>query len=126
MYAMVDTFANVHPNHNQFYMAALMAAFMVILEILIMGSMYPKKRLNLLIIAIGVVIIASSFVFIRGQIAIGDEQFLKSMIPHHAGAILMCKRAQLEDPEIMKLCTDILIGQQSEIQWMQQKLNSLE
>ena len=126
MYAMVDTFANIHPNHNQFYMAALMAAPMVILELLIMGSMYPKKKLNAGIIAAGVLLLVCSFVFIRQQVAIGDEQFLKSMIPHHAGAILMCEKAHLGDAEIKELCGGILSGQKSEIEWMTAKLNSLE
>ena len=126
MYAMVDTFANVHVNHNQFYMAALMAAPMVILELLIMGSMYPRKKLNLGIVAIGLVVLICSFAFIRGQVAIGDEQFLKSMIPHHAGAILMCKQAHLKDLEIMELCSNILSGQQSEIEWMNEKLKTVK
>lgn len=126
MYAMVDTFGNIHPNHNQFYMAALMAAPMVILELLIMGSMYPKKRLNLGIIAAGLVVLACSFFFIREQVAIDDEQFLKSMIPHHAGAILMCSKAKLIDPEILELCENINSGQQSEIDWMNGKLDSVK
>ena len=54
MYAMVDKFEDVYPNHNQAYMAALMTAPMAIIEILLMGSMYPHKRANL-VIAIGAV-----------------------------------------------------------------------
>lgn len=126
MYAMVDTFANIHPNHNQLYMAVLMAAPMVILELLIMGSMYPRKELNLGIIAVGAIALICSFVFIRQQVAIGDEQFLKSMIPHHAGAILMCQKARLEDAQIRELCGKILSGQASEIEWMTAKLHALE
>lgn len=126
MYAMVDTFANVHFNHNQFYMAALMAAPMVALELLIMGSMYPRKKLNVGIILASILILASSLIFIRGQVAIGDEQFLKSMIPHHAGALLMCQKAHVTDPEIKELCSNILLGQQSEIDWMEEKLKSLK
>jgi hypothetical protein len=123
---MVDTFAHIHPNHNQFYMAALMAAPMVILELLIMGSMYPKKSLNWGIIAVSVLLLVCAFIFIRQQVAIGDEQFLKSMIPHHAGAILMCEKAHLQDSQIKELCGNILSGQQSEIEWMTIKLDALE
>ena len=125
MYAMVNIFANAIPNHNQFYMAALMASPMLILELWLMGSMYPKKKLNFVIAGIAVVLIATSFLFIRHQTAIGDEQFLKSMIPHHAGAILMCEQAQLEDPQINELCVNILKGQQGEIDWMKAKLDSI-
>ncbi len=125
MYAMVDILANVHPNHNQLYMAALMAAPMLILELMIMGSMYPKKKWNIGIILGGILLLGGSFFFIREQVAVGDEQFLKSMIPHHAGAILMCENARLEDPEIQELCQNIISGQQSEIGWMTEKLHSL-
>ncbi|HEX2998031.1 MAG TPA: hypothetical protein VHP14_24615, partial [Anaerolineales bacterium] len=52
MYAMVNVIGNVYNNFNQFYMAGLMTAPMVIIELIVMRSMYPNKRLNLLIIAI--------------------------------------------------------------------------
>lgn len=126
MYAMVDQINNVYLNHNQFYMAALMAAPMLLLEVLLMSSMYPKKKFNLIIVFVGTILLIGSLAFIRGQVAINDEQFLKSMIPHHAGAILMCEQANLADPEIKELCQNILSGQQSEIEWMTQKLDSLD
>ena len=44
MYAMVNRLANVYPNLNQFYMAGLMAAPMVIIELAVMGAMYSDKR----------------------------------------------------------------------------------
>jgi hypothetical protein len=85
MYAMVDRFANVYPNFNQFYMAALMTAPMALVELGLMGSMYENKKANLVIAAASVVALASFFFMIRQQTAIGATQFLKSMIPHHAG-----------------------------------------
>jgi|UPI0003FB3022 hypothetical protein len=48
MYAMVDRFANVYPNLNQFYMAGLMAAPMVIIELLVMRAMYPDMKMNVI------------------------------------------------------------------------------
>lgn len=126
MYAMVNTVSNVYPNHNQLYMAVLMASPMLILELWLMGSMYPNKKWNLLIMLVGVLCIASSFLFIRYQTAIGDIQFLKSMIPHHASAILMCEQATLEDPDIQELCASIQSSQQAEIDWMKAKLQSVE
>lgn len=125
MYAMVDVPANAHPNYNQLYMAALMTAPMLILELWLMGSMYPKKRWNLAIIGIGVLLLGSSFFSIREQVAINDEQFLHSMIPHHAGAILMCHKASIKDAEIQQLCANIISSQEQEISWMKEKLRSL-
>lgn len=51
MYAMVDTLANVYANINQAYMAGLMTAPMVIIELLVMRSMYENKRANAVILA---------------------------------------------------------------------------
>jgi uncharacterized protein (DUF305 family) len=41
------------------------------------------------------------------------------MIPHHSGAILMCREAQLEDPELQTLCDEIQAGQRREIEQME-------
>ena len=46
MYSMVDSFKNVLPNVNQFYMAGLMTMPMIVIEILLMSSMYTNKKLN--------------------------------------------------------------------------------
>lgn len=61
MYAMVNTFSNVFPNTNQFYMAGLMAAPMVIIEIAVMSGMYMNKRLNAIIIGISVIVLIAFF-----------------------------------------------------------------
>lgn len=126
MYAMIDTFSNVLMNINQFYMAGLMASPMIIIELLIMRSMYMNKKLNMLLISIGAVLIILFYVGIRQQAAVGDKQFLKSMIPHHAGAILMCEEANITDPEIKKLCKEIKSSQQREIDQMKAKLTELK
>jgi uncharacterized protein (DUF305 family) len=44
------------------------------------------------------------------------------MIPHHAGAILMCEENRLKDPELVKLCQDIITSQTQEIAQMKQLL----
>ncbi len=126
MYAMVNVFANAVPNFNQFYMAGLMTAPMVILEMAIMGMMYPSKKLNVGIMVGGVALLAFFWFGIRQQIGIGDEQFLKSMIPHHAGAVLMCEKASIQDPEIKQLCAGIISGQQAEIDQMKGILERLK
>lgn len=118
MYAMVDKFANVVPNINQFYMAGLMAAPMVIIELVLMREMYKNKSLNLAIMAASVMALAVFFICIRQQSGVSDRQFLKSMIPHHAAAILMCQQTEIEDPEIKSLCGGIVSSQQQEIEQM--------
>lgn len=126
MYAMVDVFGNVYPNLNQAYMAGLMAAPMVVFELVLMGSMYPNKRLNIGIIAVSVIVLALFWVAVREQTAISNRQFLRSMIPHHAGAILMCGKASISDSEIKKLCHNILSSQQAQIDQMKGILQRLD
>lgn len=58
MYAMVNTFGDVLPNLNQLYMAALMTAPMLGLEVLLMSGMYPMKRVNAAIVAGSVALLA--------------------------------------------------------------------
>lgn len=122
MYSMVDNITNVVPNINQFYMAGLMTAPMIIIEIALMSSMYMNKKRNALILVASTVLLVACFLFIRNQTAVSDRQFLKSMTPHHAAAILMAREAKINDPEIKKLIDDIITSQQKEIDFMKAKL----
>ncbi|HYC34226.1 MAG TPA: DUF305 domain-containing protein [Candidatus Paceibacterota bacterium] len=122
MYAMVDVLANALPNLNQFYMAGLMTMPMVIIELSIMSFMYQKKKWNVAIVIASVIILVLFWIGIRQQIAISDKEFLQSMIPHHASAILMCEKAALRDARIIELCRNIVSSQQQEIDQMKQFL----
>jgi uncharacterized protein (DUF305 family) len=122
MYAMIDTAAELYLNLNNLYMVAMMVAPMGVLMLLLMGSMYPSKRLNLALHAGFVSMFALAFWLTRTQTAIGDEQFLRSMIPHHSGAILMCREASISDPEIIALCGAIQRSQREEIDQMERIL----
>lgn len=126
MYAMVDKFSNVIGNVNQFYMAGLMAMAMLVIELAVMWSMYAKRKLNLVLLGLGIVGLTAFYVCIRQQAAVGDKQFLKSMIPHHAAAILMVEETPLTDPEIRELASKIITSQQAEIEQMKAKLKELE
>ena len=126
MYAMVDKLANVIPNINQLYMAGLMASPMLIIELLLMGKMYPNKKLNKILMGLGVLMMVLFWSGIRQQTAVGDVQFLKSMIPHHAGAILMVEESNLVDPEVRKLGEEIIKAQEEEIAVMRAKIKELQ
>ena len=125
MYAMANTLGDVYNSMNQVYMAGLMTAPMVVIEMLLMSGMYKKKKLNALLIAVSCVAGIAFFLFIRQQTAISDRQFFRSMIPHHSGAILMCDEASLQDQRIRELCKTIVTGQQQEIDQMRTILADL-
>jgi uncharacterized protein (DUF305 family) len=87
-----------------FYMALMMAMPMSILMLLMMGMMYPNKKLNLLLYGLFALLLIFAFWAMRAQTLVGDRQFVRAMIPHRSGAILMCNRASLQDPELRDLC----------------------
>ncbi|HEY0743043.1 MAG TPA: DUF305 domain-containing protein [Chryseosolibacter sp.] len=126
MYAMVNKYENVFTNVNQFYMAATMTMPMLIIEVILMRHMYMNKKLNLAIIVICALALIGFYSGTRKQLGVSDRQFLKSMIPHHAGAILMCQESDLSDPELKKLCEEIVASQQKEIDQMKAKLRDLK
>jgi len=45
----------------------------------------------------------------------GGGAFLQSMIARHSGAILVCRKASLQDADIRELCVDIEAGQKREV-----------
>ena len=108
MYAMVSQFSNVFVNLNQVYMAGLMACPMVLIELVVMRAMYQNAKVNAILIGSSTVVGVLLFVFIQQQTAIGDRQFLRSMIPHHSAAILMCREASIQDARIRALCQTIV------------------
>ena len=126
MYAMVSSFANVYMNINQVYMAGLMAAPMGAIELALMSAMYRDTRLNRLVIAGSGIALVVFWTLIRQQTMVSDTQFLRSMIPHHSGAILMCEEATISDAEIKALCKEIVRSQQAEIDQMKAKLRALQ
>ena len=125
MYAMTNTIDDVYMNVNQVYMAGLMTAPMIVIELLVMRAMYENARVNAAIIGVSVAAGILLFVFIRQQAAVGDGQFLRSMIPHHSGAILMCREASLQNASLKELCQTIISSQQQEIDQMNAILRQL-
>ncbi|WIY52344.1 DUF305 domain-containing protein [Devosia sp. YIM 151766] len=125
MFAMIDGSGDFFHNLNMGYMAMMMAAPMGPLMLLTMPAMYPSRRLNLALHLAFLAAFLLAFAAIRLQGAIGDEQFVRSMIPHHSGAILMCREADLADAELAALCQDIIAAQRTEIEQMRTILDRL-
>lgn len=122
MFAMIDTLGEFYNNLNMLYMTMMMVAPMGALMLLMMGSMYGNRRLNLLLYAAFAGLFMLGTVGTRAQAGIGNVQFLRSMIPHHSGAILMCREASVSDPEIIALCGNIQRSQRAEIDQMKRIL----
>jgi hypothetical protein len=128
MFAMIFSWGEFIQNINFLYMALVMWAPMAIIMLLTMRSMYMNKTLNLVLHLAFVAIFVLSLIGIRTQGLVGDRQFVTSMIPHHSGALLMCKEASLKDQELRDLCygpNGIIASQTREIQQMKAILGRL-
>lgn len=118
MFVMVDGLGSFYNNLNMFYMTMMMVAPMVVFMILGMRRMFPSRNANAAWVLGAVVVFAGAYALIRTQTTIDDRAFLRSMIPHHSGAILMCGRASLGDAEVRELCSGIVDSQRREIEQM--------
>jgi uncharacterized protein (DUF305 family) len=125
MYSMIATLDHFYINLNNVYMTVMMAAPMAIIMLVSMRSMFPSPRLNWIIGVAAVLAFAASLLGMRWQTAVGDVQFLRSMIPHHSGALLMCQEALIKDAELKKLCERIVKSQTEEIVQMEAILQRL-
>ncbi len=118
MFSRVNVLSNLFVSLNQVYMAGLMIAPMLIIMLLTMGSMYHNKKLNLILLGVATAAIILFWTLLRSQTGVGNQQFLHSMIPHHAAAILVCQQAYITNPRIEELCTEIVQTQKEEIRIM--------
>jgi uncharacterized protein (DUF305 family) len=119
MFTMIDGWRDYRNNVNMLYMALTMLAPMGVIMLATMGKMYGNKPLNLALYAGLTVLFFASLLATRRQALVDDRQFIDSMIPHHSGAILMCREAKLADPELLTLCGEIVKAQRAEIEQME-------
>lgn len=121
--AFVHTWSDFYLNLSNFYMAVMMVAPMGLIMLFVMRNMFMNRRLNAGL-AIGfVVLFIAAFWMGRQQVFLGNQQFLRAMIPHHSRAILVCEEAPITDPEIEELCGQIIASQQEEIDIMKRMLD---
>jgi hypothetical protein len=120
MYSRVNEFSNLFLSLNQVYMAGLMISAMLIIMLVTMGAMFKNKTLNIILLALGTLLILMFWTLVRTQAGVGNQQFLRSMIPHHAAAILVCQQSAITNPRIEELCTEIVRTQKEEIRIMKE------
>ena len=126
MFTMIDGWGDFRNNLNMLYMTVTMWALMGIIMLLAMLGMYQNKKANVALLVVFALLVVGSFGATRAHALIDDRQFIDSMIPHHSGAILMCREAALTDPELIALCEGISDGQRAEIEQMEQIRDRLD
>ncbi|MBC8038212.1 MAG: hypothetical protein H7X89_13450 [Rhizobiales bacterium] len=71
------------------------------------------------IAAVSIIALVAFFATVRQPANPGDGYAVSEIDdPHHAGAILMCEEAPIEDAEIKALCASIVEGQRSKPCWI--------
>jgi uncharacterized protein (DUF305 family) len=103
-----------------------MVSPMAIMMLLMMGKMYPNKKVNTTIIIGAVAIFGLALTGLRTQTPVDDIQYMKAMIPHHSSAIMTSKNANISDPAVKELSQRIINSQEKEIAEMKAMLKRLE
>ena len=126
MYLNTYTLSHVHFSQTRMWMALYMGAAMAIVMLAFMLGMYADRRRNLAIVAGAVLAFAAALFLVRSQATVGDEAWMKAMIPHHSIAILTSERANLSDPRVRALADAIIAAQLAEIAEMEAYIADIE
>jgi len=106
----VDKYSDIRFSLNDVYMIFLMTGWMF----LFMGLFYKE----LTVVIVGVVTVTTSFLCIRTQFMITEEQYKLGMIPHHSMAILMSKKLLQKNNNIQPFLNNLINTQEKEIEFM--------
>ena len=126
MFLNVDEASHIYLSFNRLYMSVLMVSSMAFVMIVLMGKMYPSKKINTMISVISIVVFIAALAFLRNQTFVGDIQYMKGMIPHHSSAIMTSKNANIKDAEVKKLSEQIIKSQEQEITQMKNILKRMK
>ncbi|NVO32770.1 DUF305 domain-containing protein [Hymenobacter lapidiphilus] len=126
MYLNTYALDHVYFSLTRFYMTVLMITAMALVMLLFMQKMYTNKRHNALIIAGSISVFITALLMVRSQTFVHDTSWLKAMIPHHSIAIMVSKRATIQDPEVRQLADSIIVAQEREISQMKAMIQRLE
>jgi len=127
MYLNTYAIDHVYFSLTRFYMSCMGIATMAIIMFVAMRAMYKNRKKNIAIVIISSMLFFGALGLVRTQAPIvGDELWLKAMIPHHSIAILTSERADIQDPEVKKLANDIIKAQRKEIEEMKAMIKRLE
>ena len=126
MFLNITELNHYYTSTTRIYMAILMVPPMAVVMILMMGKMYPNKKMNAGIITASIAVFILTLAALRTQTPINDVQYMKAMIPHHSSAILTSRKANIQDPDVKKLSEEIIKAQEEEIAEMKAKIKELQ
>lgn len=118
MYLNTYALDHVFFSETRFYMAFVMGAVMAVVMLTFMLGMYRNKAMNTAIYLGSIAIFAGALWLVRSQETVQDVSWMRAMIPHHSIAILTSERAEISDPRVRQLASEIIEAQRREIDEM--------
>ncbi|WP_410474675.1 DUF305 domain-containing protein [Guyparkeria sp. TX1] len=126
MYQLVFSMDHATFSLNRLTASLLMGCVMAVVMLGFMWPMYKglKTKISVVVVAalVGVLLLAVN----RGQMLIDDDDFMKSMIPHHSIAINNARKADISDPRVRELADEIIAAQVREIELMKRLLDDID
>ena len=126
MYLNSYEFSHVRFSETRTYMAIYMGAAMAIIMLAFMLGMYKNKAANIAIFGGSVLVFIAALFFVRSQVTVQDNAWMKAMIPHHSIAILTSERAEIDDVRVKELANEIIKAQRREIKEMEWLINDIQ
>lgn len=118
-FSQIDVFGHFRPSLSVFWITLSMVSAMGLIMLFAMRGMFENTGVNGVLAGVFALVLVLAFSAGRVEALVGDDAFLRSMIPHHSRAIHMCQEAELRDPEIRELCGQIIETQREEIAQME-------
>ena len=115
MYVHTYVWDDVYFSETRAWMALLMGAMMTIVMLGFMWSMYPRRTVNVAILAGATATLVLSVWLIRSQVTVNASDYMEAMIPHHSIAVLTSTRAGIDDRRVRKLADEIIEAQRKEM-----------
>jgi hypothetical protein len=126
MYQLVYSFEHVTFSMNRLVSSLAMGSVMALIMLGFMWKMIEGVVIKAAVLVGAVVVGIGILAINRGQTLIGDEAFMKSMIPHHSIAINNARKSDIRDPRVRRLANQIIESQVEEITEMQWLLEDID
>lgn len=126
MYQLVYSLDHATFSLNRLVSSLLMGCVMTFIMLGFMWPMMRGKTAKLAVVVGAFVVGAGILAINRDQTLIGDEGFMKSMIPHHSIAINNARKSDIRDPRVQRLADEIIESQVREIAEMKLLLQEIE
>jgi uncharacterized protein (DUF305 family) len=118
-FSQIDILRHFQWSLSILWISLSMIAAMGLIMLAAMLNMLPNRTWNIALFAGFTLLLVVAITASRFEAFVGDDAFLRSMIPHHSRAIHMCQEAELADQEIIELCDSIIETQREEIRQME-------